>query len=146
MPGLDVRQKMKKKLLLSIFASAVLWVLFPVILRLLTSGWTGLWSGFPRFPFLWIAVFLPVAAIMHFLFAGIVLKLKGWIFWIFPLISLWVASHLYWILMVITKGTEGMMLYPVVFAIVFVSMIWVSYPLAIINQFIIQKLLAEPDG
>ena len=101
-------------------------------------------------------MFLPVAAVMHLLFARITVKLAGWKFWTFPIITLTAAGFLVYVMLSFVAAIEKGELFNwspdwiygvlYLYAVVFVSMIWVSYPLAIINQLIIKKLFAEQDG
>lgn len=153
---------MKMKYTASIVASTGLWFLFPLMLELTSGtktevGWQRFWSDLPKFTLYWYAMFLPVATVMHLLFARFTTKLAGWKFWTFPIFSLSVAGFLFWIVMLIAAGIEkGKLIvwdqeywiYGIlsVYAVVFISMVWVSYPLAILNQLIIRKLIAEPAG
>jgi len=145
----------------SIVASTALWFIFPLMLELTSGtkteyGWHRFWSGFPKFTLYWYAMFIPVAIVMHLLFARITIKLKGWKFWSFPMVSLSVAGFLVWVMLSFATGIEKGKIFDwsadwiygvlYVYAVVFVSMVWLSYPLAILNQIIIRKLLAEPDG
>ncbi len=134
---------MKKQYITSIILSALLWLVLPVAMELLDDTNTA---------HRWFAFFSPVAALMHALFGKITKEIKGWKFWLLPLVTLPIACVVFCCVLLvwggISKGFEAFSFpglfygfFPIVFIMVLGFFIWLSYPLAILNQFLIRWAL-----
>ena len=146
----------------SIFLSACLWATLPLALGFLNdkmtpSGRDLFVQGLPKTILFSIIFFLPLAALMHWLWARTTLQTTGMRFWLLPLKTLPTAYLFGWLLMlpivIIKEGFwhrpigeygSGLLYMFVVYAFVLlVSVIWIVYPLALVNQFVICALLGE---
>ena len=139
------------RLAISIVASAALWMILPLAYDFLSSGtrtsygWTMFWADLPGYLLRWFSVFLIVATLMHMAFASVTLRLGGLSFFIFPLLSLLCASIVFvpfWSILVqpFLMSNLGYAFLGVL-AVVFFHMIWISYPLALVNQWLIKEIL-----
>jgi len=150
--------------LIIIVGSALLWFvpIFGIIfcMDLLNDartsyGWEVFWRDLPIRALKMMGSFLIVAAIMNFTLKRIVLSLRGWRFWLFPFISLPAACLVFWLTdilaSIVTKGdfawtlTElfGGILYMLL--VVLLWFIWLTYPLALLNQTFIRRLHKTND-
>jgi hypothetical protein len=144
------------RLVISIVASAALWMILPLAFELYSSGtrtsygWSVFWNGLPHYLFRWFGVFLIVATLMHMAFARITLQLNRSGFFIFPLLSLLCASVAFWIVWysLVQHVPLADFFYPLlgVLAVVFFHMIWITYPLALANQWLVREILEKPIG
>jgi len=146
--------------MLSIIASACLWTVLPVALGVLDDKMTPYGrdlfiQGLPRTVGLSFLFFLPVAAVMHWLWAPATIKASGSTFWLLPIKTLPTAYIIGWILLlpiIVIKdrlwlqpsevfGTS--LLYTLLLGafVVLVSLVWISYPISILNQIVIRTLL-----
>jgi hypothetical protein len=141
--------------LVAIIGSTALWFVLPLSMELLDDrrtahGWDMFWQEFPIWTLKWVGWLLIVAILMNLLLTRTTLRLRGWKFWVFPAISLPAACVAWWFTYVISSAiAEGIfpwskpgmwsgVLY--VFAVVLFSLVWISYPLAILNQLLIKKV------
>jgi hypothetical protein len=147
------------RFIVSAAASALLWMTIPILLTITGYGPAdGLKSvqqtaspGGAAF----FGIFFFVAILMHYWFARRTLSATGRIFWLLPLLTLPVASCLLWaaclLLFVLSHVTTGIGPLPVFVAnsflgffyavlIICVAFGWLTYPLAIINQFLIRRI------
>lgn len=142
----------------SVLVSSVIWLALPLVMHAIDGNqaptkWSFFWQSLPWFLGYYITAFFVVATVMHYRFASAVCALRGWRFWLYPLGSLPLAASLYFVLSmvfgVITDHSWARALSPVgivnifyywflVLVVVMGSMIWVSYPLAILNQIVIR--------
>lgn len=151
---------MHSRILLSILASASLWTLLPVALGLLNdkmteNGRTQFLQNLPATIGLCFLLFLPLAAMMHWLWVPATIRASGARFWLLPLKTLPVAyiiGYIFFIPVIVFKerlwlqpaeviGTAliyGFLLGAFVFL---VSCIWISYPLSLLNQVMIRAIL-----
>jgi len=146
----------------SILLSACLWSILPVLLGILNdkltpSGRVLFFQGLPKTILFSILFFIPLAALMHWLWAQATLRVSGAHFWILPIKTLPTAILLGWFLMtpiIVVKERLWMqpfdvagtaLLYSLVLGLFVIlgSVIWISYPLAILNQIIVRYLLVE---
>ena len=149
------------RLATSILVSTLLWFLLPLAMEMLNSartpyGWQIFWRDFPVWAASWLCFLLPVATVMHLLFRSITVSLRGWRFWLFPVVSLPLACVFWWMTCLLwdcvvdgilpwsKPGALSALSY--VLAIVLISLVWLSYPLAILNQLLIQWLLNPKQG
>jgi hypothetical protein len=85
---------------------------------------------------------------MHLVFARITLQLSRLSFFMFPLLSLLCASLVFvivWSSLVqnfLLKNFDQALLG--VLAVVFIQMIWITYPLALANQWLVREILDNP--
>ena len=139
------------RLVISIVASAALWMILPLAYEFVSSGtrtsygWTMFWADFPGYLFRWFSVFLIVSTLMHLAFARVTLRLGGLSFFIFPLLSLLCASIVFvpfWCLLIQPfLMTDFGYAFLGVLAVVFFHMIWMTYPLALANQWLVREIL-----
>ena len=142
------------RLAISIVASAALWMILPLAYDFVSSGtrtshgWSVFWYDFPAYLFRWYSVFLIVATLMHLAFARVTLRLGKLGFFIFPLLSLLCASIVFvpfWSLLVQPFLMSDLAYaFLGVLAVVFVHMIWITYPLALANQWLVREILDIP--
>lgn len=106
------------------------------------------------------AMLLAIAIVMHLLFRERVQSLTGKRFWLFPFTSLTVASLIFSSVVVLGGFTEQLrfggvrpqewIMTPIYWwigsLVVVFFHIWLTYPLAIINQLIIRKVYGIPRG
>lgn len=143
----------------SVLISSVIWLALPIVMHAIDcnqtpSKWPSFWKSFPSFLVYYSIAFFLVAAIMHHRFAASVTGLSGWRFWLYPVRSLPLAASLYFVLTtiyhILCEDVWGVglnsigivsLLYGwfVVLVVVMGSMIWLTYPLAILNQFVIRR-------
>ena len=154
---------------LSTALSATLWLSVLLCLDFLDSGrtpdgWRTYWS---EFPFHWASVYtilFVIALGMHLRYRERVLRLCGRSFWLFPLRSLAVAtiaySTVFYIYAVLCQPPSHLTFRDVGMALiigpiywwigalvtVFVSLIWLTYPMAILNQLLIRKIYGATNG
>ncbi len=143
-----------KRLVASILVSSLLWMLFPLALFLIGGDKPTIRGSFFYPPSLF-GILLGTSCVMHLLFARIVKDLRGWEFWVFPLFSMPAAGVCAWSIWVVGDllnsgtGSGSAPLYLWWLAALFVSaftpVLWVAYPLAIANQWIVKKL-TPPAG
>jgi hypothetical protein len=142
------------RLVISIVASAALWMILPLAYEFVSSGtrtsygWTVFWADLPGYLVRWFSVFLIVATLMHLVFARVTLRLGRLIFFIFPLLSLLCASIVFvpfWCFLVqpFLMSDLGYAFLGVL-AVVFFHMIWITYPLALANQWLVREILDTP--
>jgi hypothetical protein len=85
---------------------------------------------------------------MHLVFARITLQLIRFSFFLFPILSLLCASVAFWIVWfsVIQRVSFDDFFYPLlgVLTVVFFHMIWITYPLALANQWLLKEILDNP--
>ncbi len=139
------------RLVISIVASAALWMILPFAYEFYSSGtrtsygWSVFWSELPLYLVRWFGVFLVVATLMHLVLARITLQLSRFSFFLFPILSLLCASVAFWIVWfsLVQRVSLGDFFYPLfgVLAVVFFHMIWITYPLALANQWLIREIL-----
>ena len=142
------------RLVISIVASAALWMILPFAYEFYSSGtrtsygWSIFWNELPLYLVRWFGVFLVVATLMHFIFARITLQLSRFSFFFFPILSLLCASVAFWMVWfsLIQRVSWGDFFYSLlgVLAVVFFHMIWITYPLALANQWLIREILDTP--
>jgi len=113
-----------------------------------SHGWSVFWNDLPLYLLRWFGVFLVVATLMHLVFARIALQLNRFIFLLFPILSLLCASLAFWIVWfgVVERVSWDELIYPLlgVLAVVFFHMIWITYPLALANQWLLKEILDNP--
>jgi hypothetical protein len=149
--------------------SATLWL--PVLLSLdflgsgrTPDGWRTYWSEFPFHLASIYTVLFVIALGLHLRYRERVLRLCGRSFWLFPLRSLAVAtiaySTIFYFYAVLCQPPShltfrdvgmGLIIGPIYWWIgalvtVFVSLIWLTYPMAILNQLLIRKIYGAPNG
>jgi len=144
-------KKFLMRLIISIVASAVLWMILPFAYEFLSSGtrtsygWSIFWTDLPIYLLRWFSVFLIVATLMHLAFARVTLQLRRLSFFIFPFLSLLCASLvfvIFWSILV-----QPFLLSNIIYAffgvlaVVFFQMIWITYPLALANQWLVREIL-----
>ena len=142
------------RLVVSIVASAALWMILPFAYEFYSSGtrtsygWSAFWNELPLYLARWFGVFLVVATVMHLAFARITLQLNRFSFFLFPILSLLCASVAFWIVWfcVVQRVSWDEFFYPLlgVLAVVFFHMIWITYPLALANQWLLKEILVNP--
>ena len=141
------------RLAISILLTAALWMLLPFALEvssmdtLTRYGLGRLFEDLPAYIAKWYGMFLIIAAAMHLLFAKFTLRLGRIEFFVFPLISLLCASVAFIPVWYITdEGMSSDWFYQLywVLAVVFFHMVWITYPLALANQWLIRELLLPP--
>lgn len=142
----------------SILLSACLWATLKPILGFLDDAMTErgrelFVQSLPQTILLCIVFFVPLSALMHWFWAATVLRVDGIRFWLLPFKTLPSAyacgSLLLLPFFVIHEGLSlrpdhiaGLLYMFVAYAFVLlVSKIWIMYPLAIANQYIICALL-----
>jgi hypothetical protein len=123
------------------------------------TKWTLFWESLPVFLAYYSIVFFVVATLMHRGFAGSVSVLRGWRFWLYPLKSLPLAASLYFVLSMIyglvvegswarafsAVGIVNIFYYWfIVLCMVMGPLIWLTYPLAILNQLVIRRFYPAP--
>ena len=149
----------KMRQLITVLGSTFLWFIpiFSIVLcmELLNNartsfGWEVFWRDLPIRTLRMMGSFLLVAVVMNFTTKRIILSLRGWRFWLFPSISLPAACLVFWLTDIlatlITQDdftwslTElfGGLLYMLV--VVLLWFIWLTYPLALINQAFIRRV------
>jgi hypothetical protein len=143
-----------KRLTISIMSSSALWMILPLTLELYSTGtrtshgWDMFWANFPSYLCRWYGVFLIVATLMHWIFARITIDLTRWFFLAFPLISLLFASVAFCIawFIVVQFAPWDEFFYGIlgVLVVVFYQMIWMTYPIALINQWLVKEILDNP--
>jgi hypothetical protein len=119
--------------------------------RLLEKGPFGILTGF--------ALMLAISLVMHLLFREPVQRLTGKRFWLFPFASLTVAALMFSSVGILAALAEELQLggieprwimtpiYWWIGSVVVVFFhIWLTYPLAIINQLIIRKVFGISRG
>lgn len=123
------------------------------------EGGQRFWEKLPFGMLTGFAMLLAIALVMHLLFRERVQRLTGKRFWLFPFISLTVAALIFSSVGVLGALAEGLrfggaglqwIMTPVYWwigslVIVFFH-IWLTYPLAIINQLIIRKVFGISRG
>jgi hypothetical protein len=148
----------------SILLSACLWVALPLALgflndKLTLSGRAMFIQGLPKTILFSILFFLPVAALMHWLWATTTLEAKGARFWLLPVKTLPTAFLIGWVLLLpLIVLKERFWLHPLHEAgvaliysfllgavVILGSLCWVVYPLAILNQLIIRAILTKDN-
>ncbi len=147
----------------SVVVSALLWLCFPLAFDFLDSGrtahgWESYWRSFPAHLAVLICTFLVVSTVMHRFFARDVCNLKGRRFWLYPLKSLPIATTVYFLAWTITNALsnspDSITFSPasvvglayswlVMVVVVMTTMVWITYPLAILNQLLIRKIYAR---
>lgn len=142
------------RFVISIVASAALWMIRPFAFEFYSSGtrtsygWSVFWNELPLYLLRWFGVFLIVATIMHPVFARVTLQLKRSAFFIFPFLSLLCASVAFWIVWysVVDRVSLDSFFYSLlgILAVVFFQMIWITYPLALANQWLVREILDNP--
>ncbi|WP_411827920.1 hypothetical protein [Luteolibacter sp. AS25] len=139
------------RLLASIILSAAIWMILPLAFELdavdtrTSRGWEIFLEELPIYLARWYGVFVLVAAVMHKAFAGITLRLSRWEFFAFPLLSLFcatVAFSVFWYSL-IDRISPADFVYPLLGSLYLIlwKMIWITYPLALANQWLIRCLL-----
>lgn len=149
--------------------SATLWL--PVLLSLdfldsgrTPDGWRTYWIKFPsHLASIYTGLFV-IALGMHLRYRERVLRLCGRSFWLFPLRSLAVATiaystilYIYAVLrhppshLTLRDVVMGLIIGPIYWWIgalvmVFVYLVWLTYPMAILNQLLIRKIYGSPNG
>ena len=146
---------------LSASLSALLWYLPLTALASgrIPAGGQRFWEKGPFGILAGFALMLAIALVMHLLFRERVQSLSGKRFWLFPFISLTVAALLFSSIFVLGSLTEGLRLggieprwimtpiYWWIGSLVVVFFhIWLTYPLAIVNQLIIRKVFGIHGG
>ncbi|MGL4400534.1 MAG: hypothetical protein ACRCXD_11745 [Luteolibacter sp.] len=135
----------------SIVLSAALWLILPLTYELLSSGtrtsygWGIFLADLPGYLIKWFSIFLIVATLMHLAFARVTLQLGRLSFFVFPFFSLLCASIIFvpfWCILVqpFLMDNLGYAFLGVLTAIFF-HMIWITYPLALANQWLLREIL-----
>ena len=125
----------------------------------ISAGGQQFWERVPFVMLTGFAMLLAIALVMHVLFRERVQRLTGKRFWLFPFTSLTVAALIYSSVGVLGAFAEGARLggikvqwimTPIYWwigsLVVVLFHIWLTYPLAIINQLIIRKVFGIPRG
>jgi hypothetical protein len=151
----------------SVAASAVLWLCFPLAIGFIDSnssrtadGWASFRRSLPLYVLVTGGPFFVVSAVMHRLYASEVCRLRGWRFWVYPFKYLPIATTFYfvpWALMNLFDTHHASRLLSIVgvanlawywlvmVVVVLTTTLWVSYPLAIINQLLIRRFYRKLD-
>jgi hypothetical protein len=151
--------KKKMRQFITILGSTLLWFIpiFSIFLCMellndarTTFGWEVFWRDLPIQSLTMLGSFLIVALIMNFTLKRIILSLNGWRFWLFPFISLPIASVAYWLTNILaisfTRGNFTWSTYELIGGIFYVLVvvllwcIWLTYPLALLNQVLIRRV------
>jgi hypothetical protein len=144
-----------RRIWVSASLSAILWSL-PLIAA---EGWPRIGENVPLGLLTGFAMLLAIALVMHLLFRERVQSLKGKQFWLFPFTSLTVAALLFssgWTLKALAdelrlggielSWTVAPIYWWVVSLIGVFFYLWITYPLAIVNQIIIRKIFGTSIG
>jgi hypothetical protein len=156
------------RLWLSTALSAMLWLSVFLSLDFLDSGrtsdgWRAYWSEFLFHLASVYAMLFVIALGMHLRYRERVLRLSGRSFWLFPLRSLAVATIAYSTVIYIyaalceppshvTFRDVGMFILGQIYwwvgalGAVFGYLIWLTYPMAILNQLLIRKIYEATKG
>jgi len=127
--------------------------------RRISEGGQRFWERVPFGMLTGFAMLLAIALVMHLLFRERVQRLTGKCFWLFPFTSLTVAALMFSSVGVLGALAEGVRFgglrlqwimtpfYWWIGSLVVVFFhIWLTYPLAIINQLIIRKVYGTQEA
>ncbi len=147
-----------RRIWISASMSAVLWFIPMFALDYFASGrtsdgWRSYWERLPLGSVIGFVMMLSIALLMHLLFRERVQRLSGKSFWLFPITSITVAALIFSSVAVLGAISQEWrtsrielrwIMIPIYYlsGAVFVAFyyIWVTYPLAIINQIIVRKV------